>query len=287
MNMSLRSLSIMTAAVVTLASCSGTVGQLVTSAVAYQSLRATQHKTEIPNDARIAIGYSINNNGEITAIVRNLTNDIMIIDQTKSFFVNSDGFSTSYYDPTVRTTSNTSLSSNTEGASVNLGAVGGALGIGGPIGTLLSGINVGGSTTSGSSTTHTTYFSDQPQISLAPKSHGAMSKNFQIKGIGKNSLNISNPTNMIYTPQNSPCKFSVCISYSVDGGATFEKLVTDFYVNTLIVSPVAQHGKVNDALRAIYTSKPDAINEPWWMVHAVNNYLQDNGAAQGIIIDFQ
>ena len=286
MNTSLRYLSLMTATVLTLASC-GTVGQLVTNAVAYQSVHSTRHCIEIPDDATVAVGYSITDNGEIIAVVRNLTDEILIIDQTKSFFVNSDGLSTSYYDPTVHTTSTTSINSETAGASVNLGAIGSALGIGGPIGSLLSGVNVGGSNTVGASTSNTIYFADQPQIALAPKSHGAMSKNFQIKGIGKNSLNISNPTNMIYTPQNSPCKFSVCISYSVDGGATFEKLVTDFYLNALIVSPVAQHGKVNDALRAIYADKPDAINEPWWMVHAVNNYLQDNGVAQGIIIDFQ
>lgn len=270
-----------------LLSCS-TVGKLVTNAVAYQSVRTEQYKADIPDDATIAVGYSIGYDGSLIAIVRNLTDQIMIIDQTKSFFVNSDGLSTSYYDPTVRTTSSTDIQSNTGGASVNLGAIGGALGIGGPLSGILSGINVGGSNTVGTSTTNTTYFADLPQISLAPKSHGAMSKTFIISGIGGHGMSDLGPMNSTYTPQSSNCKFSVCISYSVDGGNSFEKIVTPFYVNALIACPVKRHGQVNEALREVLTIKPDALGESWWTICAVNNYdLDNNGFSRGFLTDYK
>lgn len=54
-----------------------------------------------------------------------------------------------YYVPTSTTTS----SSSSSGGSVNLGAVAGAAGIGGTLGTLAGGVNVGGGTTSGTSST--------------------------------------------------------------------------------------------------------------------------------------
>lgn len=265
----------------------GSSERLVTSAVAYQSVRTVQYKPEIPDDATIAVGYSITPYGALVAVVQNLTEEIMIIDQTKSFFVNSDGKSISYYDPTIKTTSNTSLESTTSGATVNLGAVGGALGIGGALGGLLRGINVGKSNTLGSSTTTTTYFADQPQISLAPKSHGAMSKTFSIAGVGSASLKNSGVMTSTYTSDNSYCKFSVCISYSVDGGLTFDKIVTPFYVNSVIICPVRSHGKVNTALREVLSNKPDAIHEPWWMLYAITNLGENDILYQGALTDYK
>ena len=267
------------------ASCSSS--KLVTTAVAYQSVRTEQYKPEIPDDAKIVVGYSISSGGSITAVVRNLTNEIMIIDQTKSFFVDTDGRSISYYDPTVRTTSNTTMASSSTGASVNLGAIAGAIGIGGAIGRVLGGVNVGGSNTAGASTTNTTYFADQPHISLAPKSHGAMSKVFPISGIGEPSLQNASETYASFTSDNSIRKFSVCISYSIDGGETFEKIVTPFYLNSIMICPVKQHGIVNEALRTILSKKPDAIYEPWWLLYSCSNLSINDNICQGILTDYQ
>ncbi len=260
-------------------------GKLVTTAVSYQSVRTVQYKDKVPSNAKIAVGYSITPGGQLVAIVENRTDEIMIIDQIKSFFVNTDGKSTSYYDPTVRTTTNTSYGSNTTGATVNLGAIAGALGIGGPIGSLLGGVNVGESNTLGSSTTNTTYFADQPQISLAPKSHGAMSKNFSISGVG---TKYDTETYSTFTSDNSYLKFSVCISYSVDGGNSFDKIVTPFYVNSLMVCPVKRHGKVNEALRTILQHKPDAIHEQWWVLKSVNTMDNKNDNVwEGSFLDWK
>lgn len=265
-------------------------GTLNTTGVYYQSIRTSNYKGEVPEDAKIAVLYSISSDGRITPVVVNKTDEIMIIDQTMSFFVNSNSSSTSYYDPTVRTTSTTDIASGTSGTTVNLGAVAGAFGVGGILGSVLNGINVGGSETSGTSTTNTTYFADQPRISLSPRSQGAMSKSFSISGVG--TTNPSHQNFFANSRKESPIQFSICISYSLDNGDTFEKIVTDFYVNAQIAEAVTQKGRVNDALRKIYQNKPDAINEQWWVLHFINNLPSSpnnvhDTESQGLLYDYQ
>lgn len=276
-----------------LTSCSSS--SLVVSHVGYQSVRTTfRQPTEIPDDAEILVVYGISEDGKIVPIVNNCTSEIMILDQTMSFFVNTNGQSTSYYDPTVRTTTSTDISSGTTGASVNLGAIGGALGIGGTLGGILNGINVGGSETSGTSTSNTTILADQPRISLAPKSKGALSKSFTISGLGTEAIKSANGIEHNLTPNNATLKFSVCISYSIDGGNTFKKIVSDFYVNNRIIIPVTSKGKVNDSLRNLFSTKPDAMDEPWWILHFANNVdsgiiisKKSDTMKQGVLYDYQ
>lgn len=268
--------------------------RLITHSVAYQSVR-TEHaqptpESPIPDAAKIAVAYSISSEGDLTAIVYNRTDEIMTIDQTLSFFVNSTGKSTSYYDPTVRTTATTDISSRTKGATVNLGAVAGALGVGGVVGQIANGINVGGSGTSGQSVTNTTYVADLPRVSLAPRSSGAMSKVFRIIGIGKEALETATLQAPLLTEKDTYCRFSVCISYSVDGGNTFQKLVTNFYADSQVVAPVMEKGLVNDALRQVYLQKPDAPYEPWWMLKFNYENVDEEVAdsfVQGFLYDYQ
>lgn len=261
-----------------------------TYCVNYQAIRQkyaqpTQDEP-IPAEAKIAVVYSFSSEGELTAIVYNRTSNIMTIDQTQSFFVNTDGKSTSYYDPTIRTTSTTDMSSNTKGLSVNLGAVAGAFGIGGAIGQLANGINVGGAGTSGQSLTNTTYISDQPRVSLAPNSNGAMSKVFTVNG-----LIYENKEQLIYPFMNqeeSHCRFSVCISYSFDEGKTFEKLVTEFYVESYLNVPLKSQGKISEALSLIEQNKPDMYNAPCWMLNFKNKTIETiDSFVTGIIYDYQ
>lgn len=261
--------------------------KLDTKSVAYQSVRPVNFKSEVPDDATIIVGYSFTPDGELIAFVQNNTNEIMIIDQTKSFLVNSDGKSISYYDPTVRVTSNTVSNSKTKGGSVNLGAVAGILGIGGKIGQLAGGINVGGSNTDGVSTTDATYMADQPQVSLGPKGLGQMSKQFSVNKLGKTFLKYCTEINRTYSESNSYCKFSVCISYSIDNGKTFDKIVTDFYSNALIVCPVKTHGQVNNVLHSLLESKLDALHEPWWLLHFENNIGDNSDMIEGAITDYK
>ena len=266
--------------------------KLSTTSVAYQSVRTVHSQptatAPIPDDAKIAVAYTISKEGILTAVVYNRSDEIMTIDQTKSFFVNSNGVSTSYYDPTVRTTSKTDISSTTGGGSVNLGAIAGAFGIGGVVGQIASGINLGGSETTGASVTNTTYIADLPQVSIAPHSNGAMSKNFHIFNIGSEWIKEGNTSSPSLTEEQSYCKFSVCISYSFDEGKSFDKIVTNFYANSKIIIPVEKTGNVNDALRKIYISKPDALNEYWWLLKFNSNVSTGyNERVQGVLYDYK
>lgn len=269
-----------------LTSCS----TFTTKSLTYQSVRSKVYKSpNVPPSAEILLTFSINPEGKIHCIVKNLTDQIMVIDQTKSFLVNTDGSSTCYFDPTVRTTTNTGLSSSTTGGSVNLGAIGGALGVGGVLGGILNGINIGGSGTSGSSTSNTTYFADQPQISIAPYGSGAMSKSFTILGLIERMSGVNNSeiTDMPY--EISPSKFSACITYSTDEGESFKKIITDFYANSLIYVPVTKHGRINASLQRIYDIKPDALKEQIWIIKPSENIIvfPNSTISDGIIYNYQ
>lgn len=266
-------------------SCSSS-NRLVTSSVGYQSVRtAFKQPVEIPDDAEIVVAYGISANGTLVPIVENRTSEIMVIDQTMSFFVNTDGNSTSYYDPTVRTTEVTDHSSKTKGSSVNLGAVAGAFGIGGTLGGLLGGVNVGKANTEGVSTSNVTTVADLPRVSLAPKSKAQMSKSFRVSGVGYSVL--SGERNETYPLPTDGRKFSVCISYSLDGGTTFKKIVSDFFVNSEIVVPVQSKGRVNNSLRTLFATKPDAMDESWWLLYFNNNIGVNDTMIKGILIDYQ
>lgn len=262
---------------------------LVTSKVAYQSIRTVDYKSEVAEDAKIAAVYSITEYGDLVVAIANRTPEIMIIDQTMSFFVNTDSHSTSYYDPTIKVQSETDMTSASTGASVNLGAIGSAFGIGGAFGAALNGINVNNTGSIGTAITNTTYSADQQKISLAPKSTGLMTKNFKIKGVGKSSLANQNSNLIANDESTASLKFSVCISYSIDGGKTYDKMITNFYVNAQVVSPVTS-GRVNDAMRNIFITKPDALYEPWNLLHIVNNITSNqsniyDARVNGVLID--
>ena len=68
----------------------GSSGGLQTTNVAYVSVK-TRHmqpttSSPIPDNAKIAVAYSISQNGEFTAIVYNRTSEIMTIDQNLSLW---------------------------------------------------------------------------------------------------------------------------------------------------------------------------------------------------------
>lgn len=292
-------------AIILIGTCSSCVTHNKTYCINYQSVRTkyAQPTAEepIPQEAKIIVAYTISPAGELTAIVHNKTNEIMTIDQTQSFFVNTNGQSTSYYDPTIRTTSVTDLSSSTKSGSVNLGAIAGALGMGGTLGQLANGINVGGSGTTGQSVTNATYIADQPRVSLAPNSKGAMSKVFTVTALAQSSPEDDNREVVLpyISRENSFCNFSVCISYSFDNGKTFERLVTEFYADSYINIPLRNEGKINETLNIVIQNKPDMYNAPWFKLifkdkrHTMGNFFTSpdsyntDAFSNGIIYDYQ
>lgn len=80
--------------------------------------------------------------------IENTSNEMMYIDLGSSSFRSYKRASTYFVNSSTTTTS-----SSDGGASVNLGSIASILGVGGVVGTLASGTNVGGGTSSGQSTT--------------------------------------------------------------------------------------------------------------------------------------
>lgn len=106
--------------------------------------------------------------------VTNKTDNNLYIDMTNSFRISRDGIASAFYDGSV-------YSSNTEkgsGGGLNLGAVTGALGVGGALGTLASGMNVGGGSSSSMQVTKT----EQPVVIIPPHSKIVMPLKKKAKG---------------------------------------------------------------------------------------------------------
>lgn len=244
-----------------------TAGQLNVSSVRYQSIRTSfaQPKT-VPDNASLAAQFFINSKGKLLVVVYNRSDKILTVDQTKSFFVNTDGTSTSYFDPTVYSSTSGGFNSDTKGSSINLGVISDILGVGGITSSLLGGINVNSSSTTGTFNHSTVQVQDVPQISIAPHGKMVMSKEFVIKGVG-NNVNANNYVDAKYGE--APLKFNVCITYNFDDEQQ-EKFITDFYVNSNIVELVNK-GKVSDAFAAIYNQKPDAVAEYTYMFEIMTN----------------
>lgn len=142
----------------------------------------------------------------------------------------------------------------------------------------MGGISVGGSNTTGSSSTNTTVFADQKRISVGPRGSGAMSKLFAVNGLGCKALkevdSRMNDSFLKMDFKKSPVRFKVCITYSLDEGESFEKLITDFYMDSSIAAPVVSKGNVNDAMRQVMALKPDLLGEPWYLMY-INNNIAD------------
>lgn len=106
----------------------------------------------------------------LAVTLQNKSDKTIYVDLGTSYFI-LGGEAVPYYIPQATSTTK----GHGTGASVNLGAIAGAAGIGGAVGTLASGINVGGGQSSSTSTT--TY--SQRIISIPPMS----SKSLEVKSI--------------------------------------------------------------------------------------------------------
>lgn len=116
-----------------------------------------------------------NRSFNIIAKLTNKTNKTIYIDLANCFSI-LNGEAESYYIPSATQVTR----GNSTGVSVNAGAITGALGIGGTIGTLANGVNVGSG--SSSATTNITY--SQRVISVPPMS----TKELESKPIGREIL---------------------------------------------------------------------------------------------------
>lgn len=98
-------------------------------------------------------------------MIINKTDSTMYIDMAESYYI-GNGEAQRLYTNSVTT----NFSSGSKGATVNLGSVTNALGVGGVVGTLAQGVNVGGSNVSGLST----QVFEERYISIPPLSRKAV-----------------------------------------------------------------------------------------------------------------
>ena len=157
--------------------------------------------------------------------IKNKTNRTIYLDLGNTFYIFM-GQSTCFYTPSSTTTT----SSSSLGGSLNLGAVANALGVGGVAGTLANGVNVGGGSTSGTSST----IYAQRIISVAPMGNVILDAQYMFgredkflcKGLTYSSylcrpyVHFTKNDPMLigdhysYQENSSPVNFSFIISYS-------------------------------------------------------------------------
>ena len=207
--------------IILLSSCSSP-SYLEVSGVSYQSLGMKRNVLQEPNVTKtITIYCFVDQDGNVEVVAENNSDKIMTIDRTKSFFQNQNELAQMYYDPTVQTNTTSTTQGTGRGVGVNLGAVAGAVGIGGVLGTALSGVTVGGSNSTSTTNTNTTYVIDQPKVSIPPHGKVSMGRIFQITGIGRNFLQQAVTesyldVNNAFTKDNSYAVANICVSYSID-----------------------------------------------------------------------
>lgn len=188
--------------------------------------------------------------------IKNKTSQTLYLDLANTFYVTM-GQSTCYYIPSSTTTSSTSSG----GGSVNIGSITGALGIGGAVGTLANGVNVGGGS---SNTTSNTTFS-QRIIAIAPLSTVNLSPQYLfcneekdistglkyrlVKGVDYSYIygifaNFSSESqagammygdHYVYNPESSPVKMSFFVAYSkTENCASTNVLPSYFYLKDML-----------------------------------------------------
>ena len=178
----------------------------------------------------------------ISVRIENKSDRTVYVDLGNSFFVRM-GKSICYYVPS----STTSTSSSSSGAGVNLGSVANALGIGGTVGQLAGGVNVGGGSTNGGSTT--TYA--QRIISIPPKANYDLSAIYMfgsdtaydmLPGLSYYGSNIAfsrtglrmyykkgelkSGRHYKYAADSSPINMSAIVAYSFSENCTSERVMS-------------------------------------------------------------
>lgn len=258
----MKKLLLLSSILLLLISCS--TKRLLVKGVAYQSLAMVEEKAASkPSPSEISVECVVDNDGNVQVYVTNLSNSLMTIDRTKSFFMNRGKTAQMYYDPqVVMNTQSTTVGTN-RGASVNLGALTGSR--------ALSGVTVGGGTSEAVTNTETSYYVDQPKISVPSRGKVSMGRVFSMDGVGnefiKRVLKLTNEeVNGNYDASTAFAGATIYVYYSLDDEKTYNSIETSIYANSYYVVRIYKEGMINDALRKIYAQKPQLFNEPWYLL---------------------
>lgn len=141
----------------------------------------------------------------------NLTDKMIYVDLGNSFRVHKDGTFDVYYENTVTLVSEGK--SGSTGVGLNLGSVASVLGIGGPIGTLANGVNVGVSRGHSSSITK---ISSQERYITIPPNGSYILDDGEILGTLDTKRGLCVGEEKIYTESNSLGKNDYIFTYSFD-----------------------------------------------------------------------
>lgn len=204
---------------------------------------------------KVLDGYSIS--------IENKSDETIYIDLANSFKIDDMGNSVPYFSNKTYTTNK----SGSSGGSLNLGAVTGAIGMGGAVGTLANGVNVGGGSTKGTSVTET-----EERIMIIPP-HGK--RTLPLEKVSTKKEIIENTEEFrpnkrlsainlmyhqykdIYTEENSPSKYRRIITYSTNPNFdTYTRLnVCIFWKGAL--------GNYNCSLKYLYINDIDMQATDW------------------------
>lgn len=199
-------------------------------------------------------------------VIYNKTDNVIYVDKENSFAYINDTPTTLFQN-----SSYTTGTGSESGASVNLGGIANALGIGGPAGSILGGVNVGGGTSNMNSTT--TY--EKRILSVAPKSLAVLydfgscqytleeigyldtkrdetgfytigERGFYIDPYTKRKTKFKKGMSMTFDASNSPARYKGVVKYSLSEDFKESNLVTtDNYMCALVIDSykgVAKYG---------------------------------------------
>lgn len=196
---------------------------------------------------KFAVQYS----PEGDATILNKSDSTLFIDMGASYYL-LNGEAQLLFNNSVTT----NFSSGTQGATVNMGSVASAMGVGGALGTLAKGVNVGASSTSGSST----QVFEQRYISIPPMSRKAM-KSADFTSVDKEYfkdvlypgqwisagklVSINNVTEHYYDRYSVP-NHEYAYAYTFDPNlANFQSTRDLFYIKSIVADESLKDVKVN------------------------------------------
>ena len=197
------------------------------------------------------LSYSHTRNGTpsycaIAVTVKNRTGQTLYLDLGNTFFLRN-GSPFPYYVPSATQTT----ASTTTGASVNMGAVAGALGVGGRVGALANGVNVGGANTNSTSVitysqrvipipAHSSKTLDLQLLfpEILSKIYGAkyihLTKH-RLHCLFEKGERISLGEERVFDESNSPIQWGIHITYADDESiSTPNSLSASFYTSKMI-----------------------------------------------------
>lgn len=159
-------------------------------------------------------------------MIKNKTSRVIYIDKAACFSASSTGETKKYYNSTEYTF--TTGGNSGSGATVNLGSVADALGVGGAVGALAGGVNVGGDKGKFSATTTT--YKDNRILIIPPQSSVALSEDSYIDNPSKKherivtgsyeffepDLKLNVDELKEYTEETTPITINYMIAYSFD-----------------------------------------------------------------------